>query len=65
MTDPGLRSRSRRDTRARRPAKKLTTAKAAQLVRAIVAVTECDDCPASLRGALEDARAGISPWYDR
>lgn len=44
--------------------KKLTHAKAARFVAAMVALQECDDCPNGLRVALDDARAEISPWYD-
>lgn len=43
---------------------KITHAKAARLVAVIAALQECEDCPAGLRVALDDARAEISPWYD-
>jgi hypothetical protein len=46
-------------------AKKITEAKAARLVAAMVALRECEDCPDSLILAMDDARAAISPWYDR
>jgi hypothetical protein len=45
--------------------KKITAAKAARFVAAMVALQECEDCPVGLRIALDDARAEISPWYDR
>jgi hypothetical protein len=44
--------------------KKITYTKAARFVAVMVALQECDDCPAGLRLALEDARAEISPFYD-
>lgn len=44
---------------------KITQAKAERLVRIIAELQECEDCPAGLSIALEDARAAISPWYDR
>ena len=44
---------------------KITQAKAARLVAVIAALTECEYCPDDLSRALEDARAAISPWYDR
>ncbi len=44
--------------------KKLTHAKAARFIAAMVALQECDDCSDRLRIALDDARAEISPWYD-
>ena len=44
---------------------KITYAKARRFVAAMVALQECDDCPDGLRVALDDARAGVSPWYDR
>lgn len=51
-------------TRATR-SKKITEAKAARLVAAIAALMECDDMTSDLALALDDARAAISPWYDR
>jgi hypothetical protein len=45
--------------------KKITRAKAARLVDVIAALSECEDCPDGLQMALDDARAEISPWYDR
>ncbi len=44
---------------------KITEAKAARLVNAMEALRECEDCPADLTLAMDDARAAISPWYDR
>jgi hypothetical protein len=46
-------------------AKRITPALAARFVSVMAALQECEDCPQGLRGALEDARAEISPWYDR
>jgi hypothetical protein len=43
--------------------KKITHAKAARFVAAMVALQECEDCPSGLRIALDDARAEIAPWY--
>lgn len=53
--------------KAARPpaAKKITHALAARLVDVIAALQECEDCPAGLGIALDDARAEISPWCDR
>ena len=45
--------------------KKITEAKARRLVDAIAVLVECEDCPADLKEALDDARQAISPWYDR
>lgn len=53
-----------RATRAPRP-KKITYAKAERFVAAMVALQECEDCPDGLLIVLDDARAEISPWYDR
>ena len=50
---------------AKPPARqKITYAKAARFVAAMVALQECGDCPDGLLIALDDARAAISPWYD-
>jgi hypothetical protein len=46
-------------------AKKITEAKCARLIGAMEAIRECDDCPPELVRVFEDARAAISPWYDR
>jgi hypothetical protein len=46
-------------------AKKITEAKATRLVAAIAALKECADITDDLSLALDDARAAISPWYDR
>jgi hypothetical protein len=46
-------------------AKKITEAKAERLVAAMEALRECEDCPSDLILAMDDARAAISPWYDR
>jgi hypothetical protein len=46
-------------------ARKITEAKAARLIAAMEAIRECDDCPPELVRAFGDARAAISPWYDR
>jgi hypothetical protein len=46
-------------------AKKITEAKAADLIDAMEALRECEDCPPDLIRAMDDARAAISPWYDR
>jgi hypothetical protein len=46
-------------------AKKITEAKCARLVAAMEALRECDDITDALSLALDDARAAISPWYDR
>jgi hypothetical protein len=58
--------RARAAARATRPPvpKKITRAKAARFVAAMVELQECTDCPSGLRIALDDARAEISPWYD-
>jgi hypothetical protein len=44
---------------------KITEAKAARLVAVIAVLKECDDISDDLSLALDDARAAISPWYDR
>ncbi len=43
---------------------RITYTKAARLIVAMTEIQQCDDCPASLRIALDDARAAISPFYD-
>jgi hypothetical protein len=53
-----------RAQRTPRP-KRITEAKAARLVAAMEALRECEDCPTDLSIAMDDARAAISPWYDR
>ena len=45
--------------------KKITAAKCARLIDAMEALRECEDFPAELTRVFEDARAAISPWYDR
>jgi hypothetical protein len=45
------------------PKKKITQAKAARFIAAMVALQECEDCPDGLRVALDDARAEIDPFY--
>lgn len=44
---------------------KITEAKAAALVAAMEALRQCDDCPPDLIRAMDDARAAVSPFYDR
>lgn len=44
--------------------KRMTYAKARRAVAAIVTVLDCEDINGSDRGAFEDARAALSPWYD-
>ena len=44
---------------------KITPTKAARLVNVMEALRECEDCPSDLIMAMDDARAAISPWYDR
>lgn len=44
---------------------KITEAKATRLVNAMEALRGCEDCPDNLILAMDDARAAISPWYDR
>jgi len=45
--------------------KKITEAKAARLVAAMEAIKECSDMTDDLSRAFDDARAALSPWYDR
>lgn len=44
---------------------KITEAMAARLVYLIAELKECEDCDDHLSLALDEARAAISPWYDR
>ena len=45
--------------------KKITEAKAARLIAAMESIKECSDITDDLQRAFDDARAAISPWYDR
>jgi hypothetical protein len=52
-------------TRRQPRTKRITEAKAARLVDAMEAIRECSDFTEDLRQAFDDARAAISPFYDR
>ena len=58
-------AQSRPGTRSQSARKRITTARAARLVAAIADLKECEDITDDLSLALDDARAAISPWYDR
>jgi hypothetical protein len=65
MRTGGNYSGARRQFSDRPRRKRITEAKAARLVAAMEAIRECEDFPAELSRVFEDARAAISPWYDR